>query len=168
MGGLTNDQLVTVYLSKVWSEEKAVRGSSENDLGFSVFPSGKCCWGEEGSDPPHIGAWIMRLSNLIFTKLPPRSSPCWQLANPSWWKLEPKSDCQSSPSVSVPTDLRIWKFTIQSWNCMDFWCNICWQAGCDKQRPPARREGINVNRQEWTCSLFKWLRHPCCQACVFN
>ena len=39
-GCLTNDQLVTEYLSKVWSEEKArweVR--LEKNLGFSVFPS---------------------------------------------------------------------------------------------------------------------------------
>ena len=123
--GLTNDQLVTVYLSKVWSEEKA-RWEVSSGKWSRIFCFSSLSRGGKWSSPYWELARIMRLSNLIFTKLPPtttRSSPaCRQLPNPPpdgsscsqiWLSIQPQP-------VSVPADLRIWKFPIQSWNCMDF------------------------------------------------
>ena len=106
---------------------------------------------------PYWGLRIMRLWNLIFTKLPPRSwARCRQLSNPPWWRHRSKSDCQSSytayqsPQTSEYGDLQfkaeIARFLMQYLLSKEVY---------DKQGPPAWSEGIKVvNRQEWTCSNY--------------
>ena len=148
MGRLTNDQLVTVYLSKVWSEEKARwEVCLENDPGFSVFPSGKCCWVEEGSDPPHIGSGLCDCE-IWFSQNCLRDPgrvgnwqirPLMEVGSQIWLSIQPQRISPHRPKNMeiYNSKLKLHGFLMQY---------LLARAGVISKGPPARREGINCQQ----------------------
>ena len=152
MGRLTNDQLVTVYLSKVWSEEKARwEVCLENDPGFSVFPSGKCCRVEEGSDPPHIGSGLCDCE-IWFSQNCLRDPgrvgnwqirPLMEVGSQIWLSIQPQRISPHRPKNMeiYNSKLKLHGFLMQY---------LLARAGCDKQGTPsmAGRNQLSTDKNE--------------------